>query len=870
MRAISLTALLFSCACLLGACGETPAPDDAAPPEDDGGAASCDLEPFEAGDPDGHADPLGVGPGEARAGRVEAAQLPPFPSGLQVWEGGDFVLANEHVAMVIEDAGASDLYDPWGGRPVGVARVEEGALVDPADFGEILILLGRMTVLTRRVTVLADGSDGGAAIVRAEGAPRPLPFFESVTGGVLPGDFDRMDAVIDYVLEPGARHVDVFVGLRSRDAGARSTTTMHAFMHTPRMPPFAPGVGFETEGASVPWVGFADPDATSFAYMDPARELGAGLEISGFVSFFTRGVVARVCEDTRLHHARVVIGGPGVSGLLAAVLETRGEAARTVRGVVRDASGAPAAGAWVLAQDGDAFLSRARTGADGSYAITVPADAEASLSAFRRGDAPTTPTPAPGETLDLTFGEAGQVHVVATDPSGARLPVRVQVLPAPGESAREPAGRFGVPAIPRGRVQVAFAMEGEVTLRAPAGPARVVVSRGYEYELASVDVTLAEGATVEVPVTLERVVDTTDVQCADFHIHTHRSNDSGDDAREKVASAVADGLELPVRSDHEYPGDFSAEIEALGVGDWAFAAGSVEMTSFEAWGHMGVFPLERREGELNAGTPRWQTYPTVEDPDAPIVTLGPTEVFDMVRARPEAPVVIINHPRGDPNYFDFVGYDPVTGAVDRPGDWDEAFTLVEVFNDADWRRTLDRTVVDWLSFLRAGRRVFAVGSSDSHALSRSPVGYPRTCLRLGTDDPTALAVDDVRDALAGGRGTISGGVYVDAWVGDAQPGDDATGLGDAVDVRVRVQAASWIDVDAIDVVVDGVVVQTIEIRPEDADPLVPTVRFDADVRVDVAAVNGFVLFAAYGDATLEPVHPGRVPFGVTNPIFLAR
>jgi hypothetical protein len=37
------------------------------------------------------------------------------------------------------------------------------------------------------------------------------------------------------------------------------------------------------------------------------------------------------------------------------------------------------------------------------------------------------------------------------------------------------------------------------------------------------------------------------------------------------------------------------------------------------------------------------------------------------------------------------------------------------------------------------------------------------------------------------------------------------------------------------------------------------------VRADGA---GFVVIAAYGDATLEPVHPGRTPFGVTNPIFV--
>src|SRR5207253_7954900 len=76
---------------------------------------SCAPGPFPAGDADGHPAPLAAGPGEARAGRIRAEELPPVPSGLVTWKAGDFVLANDKVALVIEDVGDSDLYDPWGG-----------------------------------------------------------------------------------------------------------------------------------------------------------------------------------------------------------------------------------------------------------------------------------------------------------------------------------------------------------------------------------------------------------------------------------------------------------------------------------------------------------------------------------------------------------------------------------------------------------------------------------------------------------------------------------------------------------------------------------------------------------------------------------
>jgi hypothetical protein len=193
-----------------------------------------------------------------------------------------------------------------------------------------------------------------------------------------------------------------------------------------------------------------------------------------------------------------------------------------------------------------------------------------------------------------------------------------------------------------------------------------------------------------------------------------------------------------------------------------------------------------------------------------------------------------------------------------------------VFNDSGWVANKNRTVAAWFALLNSDRPVFAVGSSDSHGISSSPVGYPRTCVRVDTDNPVALNADLVRQRMHDGHTTVSGGIYVDASVGAARSGDTATGLGATAQVAVRVQAAEWIDVDALEVVVDGVTVATIPIEAADADPVNPVIRFEQTIPVDVAAEGSWVVVAAYGDSPLEPVHPGRIPFGVTNPIFLRR
>jgi hypothetical protein len=138
-------------------------------------------------------------------------------------------------------------------------------------------------------------------------------------------------------------------------------------------------------------------------------------------------------------------------------------------------------------------------------------------------------------------------------------------------------------------------------------------------------------------------------------------------------------------------------------------------------------------------------------------------------------------------------------------------------------------------------------------------------LSVGTDDPRQLTPNLVRDTLAAGHSTVSGGIYVTAKIGNAGPGDTITGAGSPMDVDVMVQAAPWIDVDAIEVIVDGATADTIPIMPGDAQGSV--IRYHKTIPVQVRATGGFVIVAAYGDGDLQPMY-GAKPFGVANPIFV--
>ncbi len=830
------------------------------------GDDACPLA-FSDGDPDGHAEPLGAGPDEARAGRVRAADLPAVPSGLITWSDGDFVLANDRVALVIEDVGASDLYDPWGGRPVGLARVEDGKMVEPSNFGELFLLTNRSTIVTESVSVINDGSNGEPAIIRARGKLHPLPFFENLIAVVYNDQLLDIEAAIDYELAPGADHVDVRLRYASaREKPTEIKSTLHALMYTERTPLFQPGRGFDNTLSDTPYVVLVDDQATSWAYVPGEGTLGSSLAASGFVGAFSPGFTIPACGTFERVHARIAIG-KGLDGALVAAEAVVGGELREIRGtVMRGNVGVPSA--HVHAHDAaGTYFARGTADVSGAFVLHVPAAADVTLDAYKRGDAIVTEhVGSSAGPVALAMPAIGSVAVAISDGT-TNLPGRVQILPAEGTAVPTTPENYGEEPILRNRLQVAYSVEGNLTLPVPPGRWEVIVSRGYEWELHRETIDVAPGALVQVTALLDHSVDTTGIQCADFHIHTWRSNDSGDNATEKLKQAIADGLELPVRSDHEYVADFSSEIESVGGSAYARGFGSIELTSFEIWGHMGVFPLVPDPTRVNAGAPTWQTFPTNDALDTPFATLAPPVVFDAVRARPEAPVVIINHPRGNTNYFGYVGFDPATGTATSVADWDTKFTLVEVFNDASWLQNRNSHVTDWFGLLNAGRKIFAVGSSDSHGMSSSPVGFPRTCLSLGTDDPRALTANQVRDTLAAGHGFVSGGIYVSATLGTAGPGDTTTGAGAPQMVDVTVQAASWIDVDAIDVVVDGETVDTIAVMPGDAVPNT-AIRWRGQVPIQVRATGGFVVIAAYAQRTLEPVHPNRIPFGVTNPIFV--
>lgn len=406
---------------------------------------------FEAGDPDGHADPLGAAAaGQARAGRIQAADVPPPAHGRQGIQDGDFLLINDKIAVVIEDQGLSDSYGRFGGEILSVDRVgEDGQPLGLSKFLETIQLTSLYQIDPTSVSVMNDGSNGEAAVLRVAGTLKALPFLAETFGAAFPKQHDGLTAAYDFILEPGAEKLVIRYGLinatdRDVDTGAslEGSLAILGFFQASQNKSFLPGLGFVKGTGSPEYVAFEN-DTLPFAYQGPnATPLDfGGIDIGGFQTYTTEGVTVAPCSVGWFDDHEIVVGEPGggVDLLGEAVRRANGlEPWREITGVVTDAAGAPVAGAYVHAEGaGGAYFSRATTGADGAYAIHVP-EGEVTLTPSKQGYPHVTAGDVGGATtLNLELGAHGLIEVTATEEgSGVAIPVRVQVIPEAGFDPR--------------------------------------------------------------------------------------------------------------------------------------------------------------------------------------------------------------------------------------------------------------------------------------------------------------------------------------------------------------------------------------------------------------------------------------------------
>jgi hypothetical protein len=475
------------------------------------------------------------------------------------------------------------------------------------------------------------------------------------------------------------------------------------------------------------------------------------------------------------------------------------------------------------------------------------------------------PAPQDAEPAPPERDEPGTLRFeILDDATGRPIPARLTFLGGGGPGAR----LFRDPGVdPRNlalRDDIVVTLRGRGAVEVPPGRYRILASRGLEWSVASKEVTIEAGREARFSVRLRREVDTTGWIAGDFHLHTLTYSGHGDaNLEERMITLAGEGVEFAVATDHNHHTDYGPTIRALEMEKELTAITGNEVSV--PIGHMNAFPLEP-EGP-------------VPDPAA----RDARTLFRFIRAQTNrygvVPVLQINHPRWEGiDYFGKTSLDPVTG---RPGAefWSDDFDSIEVLNEnAGWGyhdadapgappagSTRHSVLRDWFQLLNRGRRVAAVGNSDSHHVRYILAGYPRNYVRSSTDVPGEIDPVEIVEAIRTRRLFTTTGPFVDFEASGVPMGGETKVRDGLLELRLRVQAASWIDCDRVRVVVNGDLAAEIPV-PASRE----AVRLDVRREIPVDG-DGWVVLLVEGDDPLSPVvHDGPRPvrpIAVANPVW---
>jgi len=413
------------------------------------------------------------------------------------------------------------------------------------------------------------------------------------------------------------------------------------------------------------------------------------------------------------------------------------------------------------------------------------------------------------------------------------------------------------------RKNVVYTLSGKGAITVPTGRYRVFATRGLEWSLAEAEFDFEAGREYRFDAVLRREIDSTGWISGDFHLHTLTHSGHGDsNLRERVISLIGEGVEFAVATDHNHNTDYGPELEALqAVGQLAHVTGNEVTTPI---GHFNAFPLDPRRPPVDA---------SLRDAN---------ELFRIVRAEPNpqavVPVIQLNHPRYVAiDWFGETGLDPVTGTSGNPN-WSDAFDALEIFNaNASWGYFDAETVAnqgpsvhsaltDWFHLLNRGHRHAAVGNSDSHTVHYEFAGFPRNFLQLGIDAVPQIKAAAVVEAIRAKRLFTTTGPFVNFMVNGEPPGSQIRAAGHRLSVRIRVQAASWCDVDRVKLIVNGDPCMQWSV-PQDRQPL----RFEQQLDLDVVR-DAWLVVLVEGDDPIDPLVEEQkdrcLPLAVTNPIWI--
>ena len=389
------------------------------------------------------------------------------------------------------------------------------------------------------------------------------------------------------------------------------------------------------------------------------------------------------------------------------------------------------------------------------------------------------------------------------------LPARITILNEQGTLQSVGAESNTHLAVREGTV---YTGSGHATFGLPAGKYTIFAGRGFEYSLASREITIAPGDEQSLELTIAREVPTAGYVACDTHVHTLTHSRHGDaTVQERMLTLAGEGIELPVAADHNVHVDHRPFAREMNVARWFTPVTGNEVTTPTA--HFNVFPVQP-----GAAVPDWKQRDWK-------TTLG--GIF----ATPGVRVAILNHARdlhSGVRPFGPALFNEATG--EKLDGQPIAFNAMEVVNSSANQTDTLQLFRDWMALLNRGHQITPVGSSDSHDVARHFVGQGRTYIRCDDSDPGAIDIEQATTAFLKGEVLVSYGLLAEIQVnGKYGPGRlvPLAEADDEVEVALRVLGPHWVDATRLMLFTNGRLTKSIniDIDSQTAGKLPPGVKW---------------------------------------------
>jgi hypothetical protein len=403
------------------------------------------------------------------------------------------------------------------------------------------------------------------------------------------------------------------------------------------------------------------------------------------------------------------------------------------------------------------------------------------------------------------------------------------------------------------------------------GRYEVVISRGPEYDASIKSIDVAAGETTRLNATLRRSVDTTGWLSADLHSHSTPSGDNTASQRGRVLNLLAEHLEFIPCTEHQRVSSYEPHLTHFGAAHRVLTCSGMELTGSPLpINHQNAFPLIMREHIQDNGAPQIDVHPELQ--------IERLAMWDDASDK----VVQINHP----NIAQMIGDRDLDGKPDKGfrkmfyyADVMEVHPPQMIFADLTvgegGPRDRGNAIVNWMQLLNLGYRIPGVVNTDAHWNFHGS-GWMRNYVRSSTDDPAQAQLMEICHAFEKGQVVMTNGPFMTVV---ASSGDKAVGPGedlvaeDEVQLHVRVECPNWLDVNRVQVFVNGRPLETHNFTrrthgamfgdgPVKFDNVI-SLKLEQDAHIIVAAANeGGQLGRVYG-----PEQGLSMPTAVCNPIF---